>query len=429
MSYIDAPRVTCALGGALDLVNSIHRAVPIIHAGPGCGMALFTGNLGHGYQYEGYACGYAMPSTNTLEKQVVFGGEDRLREQIKTTLEIIDADIYFVISGCTVGLIGDDIRAVVNEFSGSEKPVIFAETSGFKGDTYRGYDIAYKSMIDQLTVRSKKRTKGVVNLLGIVPLMDAFWQGNINEIVRLLQRIGLKVNLSGNGDTVDKIKNASKVELNIVLSPNTGIAVAEHFKQKFGVPYLVYPLPIGSETSNFLREVARALHLDLEKVEKVIEEEENTLWKYLLKFTEAHVFALSNKEFAVIADSGYAVGITKFLANDLSLSPGLIAVTDQPEENLREPIRENIGRLDYDLEPTVLFESDNYKIWENIKKNKPNVVFGSTNDKIEGKKYGISTFPLTFPLYDQVVLSKGYSGYRGAVTLAEELSTMLISGT
>jgi nitrogenase molybdenum-iron protein beta chain len=76
-----------------------------------------------------------------------------------------------------------------------------------------------------------------------------------------------------------------------------------------------------------------------------------------------------------------------------------------------------------------LFELDNYKIWELIKENKPNVIFGNTNDKIEGKKHGISTFPLTFPLYDQVVLSKGYSGYRGAVTLAEELSTMLISGT
>lgn len=429
MSYVDAPRTTCALGGALDLVNSIHRAVPIIHAGPGCGMALFTGNLGHGYQYEGYACGYAMPSTNTLEKQVVFGGEDRLREQIKTTLEVIDADIYFVISGCTVGLIGDDIKAVVNEFSGSGKPVIFAETFGFKGDTYKGYDIAYRSMIDQLTVSSKKRTKGVVNLLGIVPLMDAFWQGNINEIVRLLERIGLKVNLSGNGDTLAKIKNASRAELNIVLSPYAGIAAAEHFKQKFGVPYLVYPLPIGSETSNFLREVAKKLHLDPEKVEKVIEDEENTLWKYLIKFTEAHVFALSNKEFAVIADSGYAVGITKFLANDLSLTPSLIAVTDQPEESLKEPIKKSISELDYDLEPTVLFEPDNHRIWEAIKENKPNVIFGNTNDKIEGKKYGISTFPLTFPLYDQVVLSKGYSGYRGAVTLAEELSTMLISGT
>jgi nitrogenase molybdenum-iron protein beta chain len=429
MSYIDAPRTTCALGGALDLVNSIQGTAPIIHAGPGCGMALFTGNLGHGYQYVGHACGYATPSTNTLEKQVVFGGEDRLREEIKTTLEVIEADLYFVISGCTVGLIGDDIRSVVNEFAGSDKPVIFAETSGFKGDTYKGYEIAYKSMVDQLTVKSKRRIKRVVNLFGIVPLQDAFWQGNINEIVRLLERIDVKVNLSGNGDTVDKIRNASKVELNIVLSPNTGIAIAEHFKNKFGIPYLVHPLPVGSETSNFLRQVARKLQLDTEKVEKIIKEEERTFWKYLLKFTEAHVFALSNKEFGIIADSGYAVGITKFLANDLSLTPSVIAVTDQPEEHLKESIRESISNLDYDLNPSILFESDNYKIWENIKEQKPNVIFGNTNDKIEGKKHGISTFPLTFPLYDQVVLSKGYSGYRGAVTLAEELSTMLISGT
>jgi nitrogenase molybdenum-iron protein beta chain len=282
------------------------------------------------------------------------------------------------------------------------------ETAGFKGDTYKGYDIAYRSMIDQVTVPSKRRAKGVVNLLGIVPLMDAFWQGNINEIVRLLERIGLKVNLSGNGDTLDKIKNASKAELNIVLSPYTGIVVAENLKQKFGVPYIVYPLPIGSETSNFLRQVANILQLDPGKVEKVIEDEENTFWKYLIKFTEAHVFALSNKEFAVIADSGYAVGITKFLANDLSLTPSLIAVTDQPEESLEESIKKSILELDYDLEPTILFEPDNYRIWELLKENKPNIIFGNTNDKIEGKKLGISAFPLTFPLYDRVVLSKGY---------------------
>jgi nitrogenase molybdenum-iron protein beta chain len=334
-----------------------------------------------------------------------------------------------VVTGCTVGLIGDDIKAVVNKFSDNDKPVIFAETPGFKGDTYKGYDIAYRSMIDQLTVPSKKRTRGVVNLLGIVPLMDAFWQGNINEIIRLLERIGLKVNLSGNGDTLDKIRNASRAELNIVLSPYAGIAVAEYFKEKFDVPYLVYPLPIGSETSNFLREVARILQTDLEKVEQVIEEEENTFWNYLIKFTEAHVFSLSNKEFAVIADSGYAVGITKFLANDLSLTPNLIAVTDQPEESLKESIRKSISELDYDLKPKILFESDNHRIWEAIKENKPNIIFGNTSDKIEGKKYGISVFPLSFPLYNQVVLSKGYSGYRGAVTLAEELSTMLLSGT
>jgi nitrogenase molybdenum-iron protein beta chain len=429
MAFIDAPRTTCALGGAIDLVNSIHRAVPILHTGPGCGIALSTGNLGHGYQYVGHASCYACPSTNTLEKQVVFGGESRLREEIRTTMELIDADLYFIISGCTAGLIGDDIRAVVSEFAGSEKPVIFAETSGFKGDTYQGYDIAYRSMIDQLTAPAKKKSQGVVNLLGIVPMQDAFWEGNINEIVRLLERIGVEVNLTGCDDTVDNIRGAARAELNIVLSGNAGISVAEHFKKKFKVPYLAYPLPVGSDTSNFLRNVGKVLKLDETLVESVIADEEKKFWMYLVKFSEAHIFSLSNKEFSIISDSGYAIGLTRFLANDLSLTPKLVAVTENTPEQLQRNIKKSLAKLDYDVKPTVVFEPDNYRIWELLKEDKPHILFGNTNDKVIGKKLGISIFLLSFPLYDQVVLSKGYAGYRGAITLTEDLSTMIISGT
>ena len=35
---LENPKYTCALGGALSVITNIHRAVPIIHAGIGCGM-------------------------------------------------------------------------------------------------------------------------------------------------------------------------------------------------------------------------------------------------------------------------------------------------------------------------------------------------------------------------------------------------------
>lgn len=66
---------------------------------------------------------------------------------------VIDAYVYFVWNYRRRYI------AVVNDFSGSEKPVIFAEIPEFKGDTYRGYEIAYNSIIDQLTVRSKKEQR------------------------------------------------------------------------------------------------------------------------------------------------------------------------------------------------------------------------------------------------------------------------------
>lgn len=69
------------------------------------------------------------------------------------------------------------------------------------------------------------------------------------------------------------------------------------------MPYIKHPLPIGTDTSSFLRKVAEALELDKERVEKVIAEEEEEFWKYLIQFSEAYVFLLVNKEFDVISDS------------------------------------------------------------------------------------------------------------------------------
>ena len=428
MSFSEEPRSTCALGGALSLISSLHRAVPIIHAGPGCGFTLTFGqNIANGYQYIGYASGFAAPSTNTLEKHVVFGGENRLREQIRTTLELMDADIFFVVSGCTAGLIGDDVRSIVGEFEGSEKPVIFSETAGFKGNTYRGYDLALRSLVDQLVVPAEKKTPKLVNLFGVVPSQDAFWQGDINEIVRLLNKIGLKVNLSGNGDNIEKIRRAAEAELNIVLSEHTGQQTAELFQEKYQVPYIKYSLPIGTETSKFLRTVAEALGLDRELVEKVIAEEEEEFWKYLIEFSEAYVFLLINKEFDVISDSNYAIGLAKFLSNDLGLFPKLIAITDSPDESLRPVIESRIGELNYNLSPKVIFEDDSYKIWEEIALDVPNLVFGSSIDRAPARKHKALLFPVSYPLFDQTVLSKGYSGYRGAVRLVEDLGTALLT--
>lgn len=37
-NIIESPRFSCALGGALSTVTAIEGYVPIIHAGPGCGV-------------------------------------------------------------------------------------------------------------------------------------------------------------------------------------------------------------------------------------------------------------------------------------------------------------------------------------------------------------------------------------------------------
>ncbi len=245
--------------------------------------------------------------------------------------------------------------------------------------------------------------------------------------MRLLGRVGLKVNLSGDGDTVKGIKKAAEAQLNILLSGNTGLPVAEHFKEKFDVPYLQYPLPIGAETGKFLREIADTLGLDKQKVEEVIEEEEKLFWKYLIKFSEAYAFILANKEFGIIGDTNYVIGLTKFLTNDLGLIPKLAIITDAPSESVQESIKERITKLNYDLSPRVIFETDSYKIWDEVPKNKPDILIGSSADKEIAQKLKIPLCVISYPQYDRIVLSKGYSGYRGGINLIEDIGASLLS--
>ncbi len=74
---IEQERYTCAIG-ALQSVVAIPRAVPILHSGPGCGDMI----KGFFERSTGYAGGDTSPCTNFSEKDVVFGGIDRLREII-----------------------------------------------------------------------------------------------------------------------------------------------------------------------------------------------------------------------------------------------------------------------------------------------------------------------------------------------------------
>jgi nitrogenase molybdenum-iron protein beta chain len=140
--FVDRPRYTCALGGAIGTLRAIPRAITIVHGSAGCGGNIANAiNAGAGYIGGGYCGGYALPSSNVVERDVVFGGDTRLREQIRSTLDLIDGDLFVVITGCMVDMIGDDITAVVREFKNAEKPVIAVPTPSFKGNAFYGYEL------------------------------------------------------------------------------------------------------------------------------------------------------------------------------------------------------------------------------------------------------------------------------------------------
>ena len=165
---LDQPRYKCALA-AMQTIQSIPGAVPILHSGPGCASKL-NDNSGS----SGHFAANAYPCTLVGEKEVVFGGIKKLRSTVENALKVIDADFYVVISGCTTEIIGDDIQEVAEDFYTNEKPVVWAKTPGFKGNNYLGHDWILKSIFEQYLTKlePQPKIKGLVNIFaGTPPLL------------------------------------------------------------------------------------------------------------------------------------------------------------------------------------------------------------------------------------------------------------------
>jgi len=116
--FVEAPKYSCALAGAYGTALGVYGVVPLLHAGLGCGLGQLFGQLYAGGQNAGGPQGgTSTPTTGLVEEHVIFGGEDKLRNLIQASGELMEGDAFAVISGCIPSLIGDDVDAVIREFS------------------------------------------------------------------------------------------------------------------------------------------------------------------------------------------------------------------------------------------------------------------------------------------------------------------------
>lgn len=412
--FVENPRVSCSLNGALGVVGAIDRAIPIIHAGPGCGL---QASIGTQIVYLGGGTG--CPSTNTYEREIVFGGEQRLRETIEGTLEIMDGDIFVVLTGCTAGIIGDDVDRVVKEFENSEAHVIGVETAGFKGDTYYGYTVALTAILKELPQKTGLKEK-TVNFFGLVPNVDITSNGDLEEIVRILEKVGVKANTFFYiPDGIEQLKDSANASLNINISPWLLSGIDALYKHKFGIETLHYPgLPVGpTATSEFLRSVGNVLNIDQNLVEKVIEEEEAYVYRYFERaFRELY-------RYIIVGDVNTVLGYSKYLTNDIGLIPYVAIITDNIPEKKKSDINDVLNNMEYARKPVIYYEDDKNKIAGIIRQYSEygNLVIGSSYEKEIANELGIFSVTLSYPCTDQHILNKTHIGYRGCLTLIEDM--------
>lgn len=418
------PKGGCVLAGINSVLGAIDRVCPIYHSGPGCCMQTIAADQGQsGHKSSRFVSSVSLPSTNMLEKEVVFGGTEKLRTTVQGAIDIIDADAYFVLTGCTAGIIGDDIVSVTEEFQDKGYSVYPIETPGFVGDSNLGYETVWTTMINQVIEEDVPKDDKLVNIFGIIPYHDPFWSGALEEIDRILSALGLKVNtFFTKHQGIETIRKCSGAALNIIINPWLFKGPAKKMEQKFGIPSIRVPgLFVGAtDTTKFVRQVAEAMHLDQEIVDKVIAAEEEYVYDYLAQ----SVGVVSWKRFAVVADANNAVGITRYLANDFSFTPVLVIVSEPLfRQEDKDRIVAQIEDLEYAEPPKVIFASDQYEINQALREEEEEItlLIGSSNEREVALEKDIQFILAAFPMNERLVFNRTYAGYRGSLTFTEDL--------
>ena len=363
--------------GAFRACSGIKDAVVLTHVPVGCNWGAMMLKSTSNQSDIRQAC------TVLHEREMVFGGENALKEALIQADKLYDSPLITVVAGDASAMIGDDIEAVISSVSGNlNKEVVWMDAAGFKDTMRKGYEEALVHLAQLMKERSI--IKNSVNLIGFC-LDDFKVDADIKEIKRLLNSAGIKVNCVISNCSFDEFVNAPAAELNVVIGQ--GIELAEFMKKESGVPYIEMDYPYGLEgTKEFTNAICEHLGIGYDAEQEFDLEPFKRIYLYLHELYGTPV--------SVIGDF-HAEHIARFLDSELG----------------------------FDIEVLASNEDDDYTFEQNVRNSNTTILFGSSFERNIAAKLRIPLVRFTYPVFDQICVydDAPYAGFRGAVCLIETI--------
>lgn len=426
-NVIKNPRNGCALHGALQTVQEINGAVPVVHSNAGCGVVNYLANQRFSGGASSYS-GFSIPGTAAQERHVIFGGASRLREQIKNTIKVQKGDLYVILNSCESAMVGDDVDAMTREIVEQGEPVVDTLVAGFNGGPHYGYEQVLGDIFKSIYEVKKsdlKRESNLVNIFGIVPQKDPYWQGNLNELQRILTGLGIKSNVFfGTEGGVADFVNAKNASASIVFS-KWGELPAKILNEKFDIPVIYRPsLPIGTEKVQDLAEaINKVISLDESLVKDFLEKEEHTE-KSLLFRVRDEIFELGlSKNAVIIGDEEQVIRLGSFLKDRLGVVISSVVLIDSlKKDEAHETNNEEVLRT---ISENIYKGIDQKEIDEIVSSSNVEVIFGSSLEKGIAEKLNLPLVEISYPIADKLILNKADAGVNGAISLLENYITVV----
>jgi nitrogenase molybdenum-iron protein alpha chain len=213
-------------------------------------------------------------STDMQDKDIVFGGEKKLKAAIQEAYDIFKPKAISIFSTCPVGLIGDDVHAVAREMKEKLGINVFGfSCEGYKGVSQSaGHHIANNGIFTHVVGENDTimDAEYKINLLGEYNI-----GGDGFEIDRILEACGISLvsTFSGNS-SYDQFANCHTADLNAVMCHRSINYVADMLEIKYGIPWIKINFIGAQATAKSLRKIAQYFDEP-----KLIEQVENFIAK------------------------------------------------------------------------------------------------------------------------------------------------------
>ncbi|MCX7822818.1 MAG: nitrogenase iron-molybdenum cofactor biosynthesis protein NifE [Syntrophobacterales bacterium] len=393
---------SCAFDGALIVLQPIADAVHLIHGPISCSANSWQGRGTISERGLFHKMGF---TTDLSEIDLILGADNKLIKALESVSKRFSPQAIYVYSTCVTGLLGEDIErvcALAREKLGID--VIPVNAPGFVGPKNLGNRIAGEVLLEHVIGKEEPPfvTERDINIIGEYNIA-----GDQFLIEPLLEEAGLRIlsRITGNS-TYKEIKWAHRAKLNVLICSRALINIGIEMKKRYGIPFVEVSFFGKTETSNALREIARAFNdLSLkDRVENLIKREELNLE---LKLKE---YEILNGKRAVLYTGGVKSWSMISALKDLGIevvAVGTKKSTYEDEAKIRELVSDNC----------FLFEDTSAKnILRVIEEKNAQILIAGGRNLYLAIKEGIPFVDVNQERH------RAYAGYRGLINLAEDIN-------
>ncbi|AFQ45846.1 nitrogenase iron-molybdenum cofactor biosynthesis protein NifE [Desulfosporosinus meridiei] len=400
---------SCAYDGARVVLMPITDVAHLVHGPIAC-----AGNSwdNRGARSSGSQLFRRGLTTDIMEKDVIYGGENKLRESILEVAAKHHPKAIFVYATCVSSLIGDDVDKVCRDVEAELTiPVISVNCPGFLGDKNIGNRIAGEVLFERVigtAERSEEKIPLSINLIGEYNIAGDLW-----GVLPDLKNLGIKLQTAITGDAkFDDIRSAHRASLNVLICSKSLTNLVRKMEIRYGIPFIEGSFYGIHDTSQTLINIAKALN-DRDLLERTLvyvqKKEEETRgviagYKKLLENKRAILFTGGVKTWSMVSTLA-ELGINILAGGTQNSTP------------------EDFQRMKELMDPTaqIIEDTSSAGFLKIIAEKKPDLI-------VAGGKTKYLAHKTRTPFLD---INHGrklpYAGYQGMITFAEALTRTVLS--